>query len=35
LALIGTMPDAEVARRTGRTESAVKHWRKKLRVKKG
>jgi hypothetical protein len=28
------IPDAEVARRTGREESAVKSWRRKLRVKK-
>jgi hypothetical protein len=32
-ALLGKISDAEVARRTGRPESAVYSWRRKLRVK--
>jgi hypothetical protein len=32
LALLGTLPDAEVARRTGRTEGAVTHQRNQLGI---
>jgi hypothetical protein len=32
-ALLGQVSDAEVARRTGRKQSAVKSWRQKLRIK--
>jgi len=32
-ALLGQVSDAEVARRTGRTQSAVKSWRRKLRIR--